>query len=415
MAFNWYKSGGLVPGLARGGYAGGGLATAQAGELAAYQKLVSATDAALAHPNAYQKANKVSITSELGTLGRRQAAEALAYKGTPARLAAAVRDEIGTASDARISKAEPALTAALRAALSRVITATGLSATTGATTGAKAAKPGSVAAAGGAATRQTRELAAYRALASATRAELAHPDAWLKANKVSVTSELATLARRQAAEALAYAKGTPATLAAAARSEARTAADKRLGTAEPALTKNLIAVLGQMSTVAKLTGKLPVSPAAHAGAAGVTVARSISPAAVSRLSPSGLTRAQYAADEALVHGLSLAVIRKSPHLEHIWHLLHLQHLADIGLGMGGYVADHGTTLSPGWNVRYNGTGRNETLVPDGSGKTDKLLQCLIDEMRANTTVTSQQGHKFASALNSVAGQAGQRGSYSTRR
>lgn len=84
-------------------------------------------------------------------------------------------------------------------------------------------------------------------------------------------------------------------------------------------------------------------------------------------------------------------------------------------GYGGLVADQGTTLSPGWNVRYNGTGRPEALVPAGGGKTDKLLQCLIDEVRANTQVSGQQGHRFASALNSVSVSAGQRGSYSTRR
>jgi hypothetical protein len=32
---------------------------------------------------------------------------------------------------------------------------------------------------------------------------------------------------------------------------------------------------------------------------------------------------------------------------------------------GGLLADNGTVLSPGWNVRYNATGRDEALVPSG--------------------------------------------------
>ncbi len=34
---------------------------------------------------------------------------------------------------------------------------------------------------------------------------------------------------------------------------------------------------------------------------------------------------------------------------------------------GGLIADRGTVLAPGWNARYNGTGRPEPLVPAGGG------------------------------------------------
>jgi hypothetical protein len=80
-----------------------------------------------------------------------------------------------------------------------------------------------------------------------------------------------------------------------------------------------------------------------------------------------LTRAQYNADLAQVHGLSLTDIRKSPHLEHVWHLLHLQHLADIGgMAGGGLVFDRGGTLAPGANLVFNQTGKPEHLTPDSS-------------------------------------------------
>jgi hypothetical protein len=41
-------------------------------------------------------------------------------------------------------------------------------------------------------------------------------------------------------------------------------------------------------------------------------------------------------------------------------------LAPLGLATGGLVADQGTTLAPGWNARFNATGRNEHLVPAGT-------------------------------------------------
>ena len=95
-----------------------------------------------------------------------------------------------------------------------------------------------------------------------------------------------------------------------------------------------------------------------------------------------------------------------------------------GYALGGLVADTGTTLAPGWNMRYNGTGRPERLAPGSSGHAttpghapplspDALA--ILDRLDRLTAVTGQQGGQFAGAISGAAGGAALRGSYSTRR
>jgi hypothetical protein len=92
---------------------------------------------------------------------------------------------------------------------------------------------------------------------------------------------------------------------------------------------------------------------------------------------------------------------------------------------GGIVADTGTTLTPGWNMRYNGTGRNEPLVPSGAhgisttpGHRTPLTpdaMAIVEMLGRVHQAVSQQGGNFATALNTTAGRSAQRGTYSTRR
>lgn len=127
---------GTVPGGGSGGGSGGGpgigtaavraaLAREQSQELSRYASLTRAISAALstAKKGSWLYSNKTTIRNEMGTLGRRQAAEKTAYnrlggKGLTAHnrslLATAARAEAATARDKALSRAEPGWTAGLR-------------------------------------------------------------------------------------------------------------------------------------------------------------------------------------------------------------------------------------------------------------------------------------------------------------
>jgi hypothetical protein len=229
---------------------------------------------------------------------------------------------------------------------------------------------------------QSAERTAFARVRSALNAAFAHPNAYVASHKKSLTGELGTLTKRQVGEQGAYAllekrgltKSNLSKFATQAREELATTGDKFLSTAEPGLTRNLAATLKALQVIAgepaintgppvKLPPvklplvKLPPPKRPPVGGGG--------------MHGGPLTRAQYAADLAQVHGLSLADIRKSPHLEHVWHLLHLQHLADIGgMAGGGMVFDRGGTLAPGANLVFNQTGKPEHLTPDSGGGGD---------------------------------------------
>ena len=231
-------------------------------------------------------------------------------------------------------------------------------------------------ASGGLVTDETKEKNAFAAIHSAVTTSLAHPAGYFLTHKTSLTDELATLVKRQAAEQTAYAalsgkgltKANLSKFATQARDEIATTKDKFLSTAEPSLDKALAAALTAVSTA----GSAPASPAAATKSKAASKAASKKVAAAAKSAVVGmnggpLTHAQYLDDAAEVRGLSLSAIRKSPHLEHVWHLLHLQHLADVGMANGGMVFDRGGTLAPGPNLVWNHTGKPEHVTPDGGG------------------------------------------------
>lgn len=452
-SFGWYNQGGMIPGFASGGLAGS-LAAGQGTERNAFSSVRSAVASALSHPSAFVKANKASITSELGTLTKRQAAEQTAYarlagkgltSGNLSKLDTTLREELLTDQDKRIGTAVPGPVASLAGALNalKAVATAGAPAVAaaakaaGATT--TAAKAGASQPAAGATTmarlgqQEQAEQGDFGALSSAITSALANPSAWLKTNKTSVTNELGTITKRQQAEVAAYAalagKGlTAANLSkfgTAARAEILTTADKGLSTAAGGPDKTLAAALAVLSNSAK-AGVIPSVPVATA----VKAAASHAAATTSEGSvpTSVLSESQYTADLSAVHGLSMADIRGNAHLTHLWHLLHLQHLADIGLSQGGKVGglamvprlvhDAGGWIPPGVSMSVNRTGQYEQVTPPGGGGTRKLsadAQAIVDALRENTAAVQGTPHAFAGALNSTSTAAAYRGSYSARR
>lgn len=87
-----------------------------------------------------------------------------------------------------------------------------------------------------------------------------------------------------------------------------------------------------------------------------------------------------------------------------------------GLLGGNYVGyDSGGWLPPGKSLSYNGTGQYERVTPPGKGKLSADTVAIVTALQENTRAVQQQGSQFASSLNSAAGAAGTRGTYSTRR
>lgn len=371
VGFNWYSQGGLVKD--------------QGAELRAYGQLAATTQAALAHPGAWLKAHRKSVTRELGTLGRRQAGEQLAYqalagrgmtKGGLSKFATKVREELRTDRDKYLSLAEPALTANLAAALDTLEVAVG-----GGVGGRRRSRHGGGGGGAGSGGRplspraaallaryQAAERETYRALTSDVSGALAHPIPWVKDHAKSLRGELTTLARRQASEQLAYTllrgagltTGNLSKFDTRVRAEYATDRDKYLGFVQPTLTDQLARDLRALLDV-------PATPGGGGSGGGVPRGGGGSVPGSRRLA-SGLTLAQYRADLQEVHGLSPAAIEANPHLRHVWHLLHEQHVADLAgrpYAGGGVVFDRGGTLHPGPNLVFNQTGRPERLSPDG--------------------------------------------------
>jgi phage-related protein len=495
--------GGMIPGRGAAHYASGGLVSAsalakdQSSEVGAFGTLSGATRALLAHPNSYAKSHKASLTSELATITKRQQAEAAAYKALSgkgftksnlSKFGSAAKSELTTSGDKILSTAEVKQTGALGSVLKAIIgeSALSLPVSGGGNTGIPSAAT--------LAKEQAAEKAAYNSLVAATRSALAHPTAFVKAHKATLTGELATLEKRQATEQAAYAllsgkgltKSNFSKFVSGVKSELTTDKDQALTGAEAVLTAkmadtldailgvagpavpgtsgstgstkkivvprtnviglarnqaaenvsydNLLAAaaaknippggnLGLLKTREKieqasyfpLTGtnglskanlakytnnlksvlsvaknksfsqSLPAETTALAKTLNMLLAviaggtatiggKGVSVNALKKVSSSvnpvanlvsGLTSAQYGSDLKSVHGISLATIRKNPALSHIWHLLHLQHEADIGkkLAHGGPVFDNGGILKPGANLVYNHTGKPEHVVP----------------------------------------------------
>lgn len=449
QAFGWYGKGGLIPGYAGGGLVGS-LAAQQTAEQNAFASVRSAIATAISHPDTWMKTNKTSVSDELATLTARQGTEQSAYallagkgltSGNLSKFATTTRSEITTDQDQRLGIAAPAAVKSLAAALTAIgATATAgkamvaaAAAATGATTSSAAA--GTSEPPAGATTtarlgqQEKAEQGDFNALASAISTALANPNAWLKTNTKSVTSELGTITRRQQAEQAAYAALSGTGLVAnlskfgtATRAELTTDADKRLNTAAPAQAAALAAALKTLG-VSVAAGVIPsvaigAANKATAATAAVTTKEGSAPTSV-------LSEAQYTADFAAVQGLTLAEIRKSAHLTHLWHLLHLQHLADVGLSRGGKIGgtsvvprivhDTGGWIPPGVSMSVNGTGQYEQVTPPGGRHGAATLDDVHAALRDLIAVTSTQGRDFAGALNSTSTAAASRGSYSARR
>jgi len=235
------------------------------------------------------------------------------------------------------------------------------------------------------ASAQATEVHEYNAMSYAFAQALRHAKrgSWLDRHRRTVSGELSTLAGRQHTEASDFkalaGKGLTAAnlghLVSAAHSEGRVLLDYALSHEGPSWTKGLG---GNLNTIATIAGR-PIPPAA-------TV-----------LPPNVASQAG-----AALLSFDLGHFRPS----------------DLGtkpagfgkFAAGGLVADTGTVLAPGWNIRYNATGAPEPLVRP-SGNTDALLVQLIQEMRRNTEATQQQGTNFGRALNGMVGRAASRGYY----
>jgi hypothetical protein len=90
-------------------------------------------------------------------------------------------------------------------------------------------------------------------------------------------------------------------------------------------------------------------------------------------------------------------------------------LANRWYRKGGKVADHGTTLSPGWNPPiYNGTGRPEQLAnvtSSGGGGMSAGDTAIIAALRENTRAVREQAMAFGRVLSGTASAAASRGYY----
>jgi hypothetical protein len=84
-----------------------------------------------------------------------------------------------------------------------------------------------------------------------------------------------------------------------------------------------------------------------------------------------------------------------------------------GYALGGKVADQGAVLKPGWNPPlYNGTGRDEPLMPQDGGMSGQVATAILTELRAIRMATQAAPGHYAQALNGAAGRAANAGYYS---
>jgi hypothetical protein len=183
----------------------------------------------------------------------------------------------------------------------------------------------------------------------------------------------------------------------------------------PSLAKNVTqwkkSLAGQEKTIAEISAMLGWSAAQvaaqkAAAAAGAAAAgssgdsgSSSSSGGTTTITPVGLTPAGALA--AYISGIAGTGAKVTP-------------------GFGGSF-DNGGTLSTGWNVVHNGTGRPEPLVPgrrsangvspDTAAITARL-DTLIAAMQQNTAVAGSQGTQLGRALNSAAQPPAKKGPYS---
>jgi hypothetical protein len=359
-----HANGGEVQNFATGGLVTpSALAKNQSSEVGDYGTLAQATKALLAHPNAYAKSHKATLTSELATITREQGAEAAAYKAlsgkgfTKANLSkfgSKAKSERTSSGDKVLSTAEVKQTKALAGTLNALISQSALSPAPPVVPGKpKPVPPTSVV---GLARDQAAENTAFDMLRAAAMA------------KGISGGPMGTLAAREKTEQAAYfpltnknglSKGNLSKYSTDIESVMHAAADHRLIKPLPAETKNLTKTLNMLQAVID-GGSKAIAGTPTIGRKGGT-----SPGTTSVDKLTSLTHAQYDAGLKQVKGLSLATVRKSPELSHLWHLLHLQHEAD--LVTGGFkkvpVFDRGGTLGPGLNMVYNATGKPEHVVP----------------------------------------------------
>ena len=275
-------AGGLVP-----GYAPGGLAGAESAEKSGYSRLVAAYRYDLAHARkgSWTYGHKAGITSELGTLGKRQAAEVAAYnavigrRGSLSRFATTVREESATSHDIDLSHSHPALSRALWsdfATLLRLANAPG-----GAGGGGSSGSHGGMPHDPGKAkliAAQAGARAKYAGLVRSVQADLAHAKKgdYTSAHRKSIENELTTLRQRMNTENSAYARMAgsgfkPADwpkLASAAKAEMRTASDVALTHVHPLWARDLRKYLAEIADVKPPAIPLPPGSGGAGGKGG---------------------------------------------------------------------------------------------------------------------------------------------------
>ena len=391
-------------------FAGGGIAgyqqalsADQAAEILAYNAFRAAATHALAHavPGSYAASHHKSILGEMGTLARRQASEAGAYKdvqtGTLTKteishLIAALRAEIGTSRDVALGHLPGGTLISLRNLLAKMETRAqqepDLSAAANAASRYYDFKP-----AGGRISQQdfwtqatateAAEKAAYAAVTAKFKDSLAHAKhgSWDDVHRAVLTSELKTLALHQNQELSAWtalAKASPGqpakaamnALAAAALREAGTVKDKDLNHVPGGWPDHLFALYQQLGGIHALAGRAvgdPTKPATW-------------------FTPPSLPKPGTPAYITLA-------------------------------GIYGWY-DRGGILPPGLTMAWNGTGRGEVVspVPPGGvigpgGMTPGEMQ-VINRLDKLIAMMGAAPAAYSQALNGVAGQAASRGFYS---
>jgi hypothetical protein len=356
---NYYGKGGQVPGMAAGGQvpgmaAGGQVAAwhsriraAQAREYKDYLGFRKAELASLhsARPGSYLSGHKATITSELGTLARRQSAEEAAYdavfnkgatKAVMSRLNTRLKAVMTTTRDKGLSYSGPGGHPGWLHEMQRQLAALEKIATGPVPAGARTPPHGpkltQAAFMAKLKSLQRAEYHDYLGLAHAFKAGLRHPakGSWLYAHRGQLGKDMARLRTLQSAEEAGY--------------------DNLLhhGTSLPNLAKEMGRINAELGALK--ASELSHLPGGHPGwVKGLK----------NQLTALNKLLAVQPFNAPWTPGKLGPVHTVLPGVERFRN--------------GGRVFDRGGVLAPGWNgPLYNGTGRPEHLTPAGTGGTITL-------------------------------------------